>query len=205
MLSNIINKFSKKWDIRKGDIETWYILGAFFTIIMGTLLHFIYPWSGNNAIVGIFGTVNDSTWEHFKLFFWPQLFFLFMEGPAIREKIKAISSSDMNLKNYYTAKAVSFYIGIALMFSLFYTYTVIFRRSMILIDILIFIISIFASQYIGYKIFTGHYYLGVKVNNISITSIILLTFVFVFFTFNPPDMPIFKNPETMSTAYMFYK
>ncbi|MFA5528374.1 MAG: DUF6512 family protein [Peptostreptococcales bacterium] len=155
--------------------------------------------------MGIFGTVNDSTWEHFKLLFWPQLFFLFLEGPNIRKNIKAISSPDMNIRKYYTAKAVSFYTGLVLIFSLFYTYTAIFRRSVFVIDILIFIVSILASQYIGYKIFTGSYRLDVKVQSISVTSIILLIFVFVFFTFNPPNMPIFKNPDMGTMAYMSHQ
>ncbi|MFA5528734.1 MAG: DUF6512 family protein, partial [Peptostreptococcales bacterium] len=103
MLSNIVKKFSNEWNMRKDAIETWFVLGAFFTIIMGILLQFVYRWSGNNPIVGIFGTVNNSTWEHYKLFFWPQFFFLFIEGPFIRKKINAVSSSELNLRKYYTA------------------------------------------------------------------------------------------------------
>ena len=42
-------------------------------LILGTLLHFIYEWSGNNAIIASFSAVNESVWEHLKLVFYPML------------------------------------------------------------------------------------------------------------------------------------
>lgn len=51
----------------------YQILSAIFTIILGTLLHFTYEWSGNNAFVGAFSSINESTWEHLKLAFYPML------------------------------------------------------------------------------------------------------------------------------------
>ena len=45
---------------------------AFFIIgILGTLSHFIYEWTGENLIAGYFFNVNESTWEHLKLLFFP--------------------------------------------------------------------------------------------------------------------------------------
>ena len=38
-------------------------------LILGTLLHFIYEWSGNNAIIASFSAVNESVWEHLKISF----------------------------------------------------------------------------------------------------------------------------------------
>lgn len=51
----------------------YQILSAIFAIILGTLLHFTYEWSGNNAFVGAFSSINESTWEHLKLAFYPML------------------------------------------------------------------------------------------------------------------------------------
>jgi hypothetical protein len=30
---------------------------------LGTVLHFVYGWSGNNTFVGLFAPVNESTWS----------------------------------------------------------------------------------------------------------------------------------------------
>lgn len=37
-----------------------------FIAIVGTLLHFVYDWSGQNPAVGIIAPVSESTWEHLK-------------------------------------------------------------------------------------------------------------------------------------------
>ena len=43
---------------------------AFLVIsILGTIGHFLFEWTGENAIVGLFFPVNESTWEHLKLLF----------------------------------------------------------------------------------------------------------------------------------------
>ena len=41
--------------------------------VLGTLFHFVYGWSGENPVAGLFFPVNESTWEHLKLIFFPIL------------------------------------------------------------------------------------------------------------------------------------
>ena len=53
------------------DIKKWVIISILICLILGTLLHFTYDWSGENKIVAIFSAVNESTWEHLKLTFYP--------------------------------------------------------------------------------------------------------------------------------------
>ena len=55
----------------------WYeLVGMVFIIILGTLLHFTFEWSGFQEIVGVFSAVNESVWEHLKIAFWPALLYL---------------------------------------------------------------------------------------------------------------------------------
>ena len=54
-------------------IKTWQIITIFICLILGILLHFTYEWAGENIIVGIFSAVNESTWVHLKLAFYPML------------------------------------------------------------------------------------------------------------------------------------
>ena len=51
----------------------------FFISILGVLLHFTYEWSNDNPAVGLFSAVNESTWEHLKLIFFPMLLLTTME------------------------------------------------------------------------------------------------------------------------------
>ena len=57
-------------------LNIFLIIGAVFTIITGTLLHFVYEWSGESLFVGIFSPINESVWEHLKLLFFPMSVFL---------------------------------------------------------------------------------------------------------------------------------
>ena len=50
-----------------------------FISVLGVLLHFTYEWSGDNAVVGLFSAVNESTWEHLKLLFFPFLLLTILE------------------------------------------------------------------------------------------------------------------------------
>lgn len=170
----------------KSNIKKWCIVGTLFIILFGTLLHFVYEWSGNNPLVGIFGAVNESTWEHLKLLFWPALMYSIIEYIFV--------GKDFN--NYITGKAISFYVGILLIITLFYTYTGIIGSNCLVIDISIFIISVIISQCIGYKIITSKSDVSTNVNMISFIAIILLVLAFVVFTFNPPQIPLFKDPIT---------
>ena len=57
------------------NLKSALIIGTIFVLITGILSHFVYDWSGQNFIVGFFSPVNESTWEHMKLSFFPMLLF----------------------------------------------------------------------------------------------------------------------------------
>ena len=66
-------------------LNIFLIIGAVFTIITGTLLHFVYEWSGESLFVGIFSPINESVWEHLKLLFFPMSVWILI-GYFILEK-----------------------------------------------------------------------------------------------------------------------
>ena len=49
------------------------IIGMIIVAVIGTISHFVYDWSAQNKFVGLFFPVNESTWEHMKLAFFPML------------------------------------------------------------------------------------------------------------------------------------
>ena len=57
----------------KEKIKRFHIISFLLVSILGTLLHFTYEWSGENTFVGFFSAVNESTWDHLKLIFFPML------------------------------------------------------------------------------------------------------------------------------------
>ena len=57
--------------MNKIKIRNYKIFNTIFVFALGTLLHFVYDWSWQNQIIGAFSAVNESTWEHLKLIFFP--------------------------------------------------------------------------------------------------------------------------------------
>ena len=60
----------------KMSIFRFELVGMFLIIILGTLLHFTFEWSGFQEIVGVFSAVNESVWEHLKIAFIPSILFM---------------------------------------------------------------------------------------------------------------------------------
>lgn len=65
-----------------------FIWGFLFMSVIGTLLHFVYEWSGNNSIVRLFAPWNESTWEHMKLLFFPMLVLVLFLFSNCRNKVR---------------------------------------------------------------------------------------------------------------------
>ena len=63
--------------------KLYFIGGILFTAILGTLSHFFYDWTGQGALIGLVSPVNESTWEHMKLVFFPLLFWTLLASPGL--------------------------------------------------------------------------------------------------------------------------
>ena len=55
----------------KRTINASQLLGFSVASFAGTILHFLYDWLGQSPYVAPFSGVNESTFEHMKLLFWP--------------------------------------------------------------------------------------------------------------------------------------
>ena len=78
------------------------IIGIIFISIIGTLLHFMYEFSGHNKIVSLFAAVNESTWEHIKIALTPTFIWTLYDGAIYgmnenySKNIKHISNNNLN-------------------------------------------------------------------------------------------------------------
>jgi hypothetical protein len=165
----------------KNNLKKWFVFGSLFIIIVGSLSHFIYEWSNDNPIVGLFVSVNESTWEHIKLAIFPALVLMVLQYPTLGKN-----------KNFFIATFMSLLAMIILIPLFFYGYQLFFADSLIL-DILDFIISVIVGQYIFYKV--------MKMNEIpkicrisSIIGIIIIIIGYLTLTYFPPKIFLFKDP-----------
>ena len=109
----------------------WELAGFLSVSALGTLLHFVYDWSGGSSVAAAFSAVNESTWEHMKLLFFPMFFFSVIQ----------VCAMGRNYPNFLAVRAVSTLTGLVLIPILFYTYTGVWGRSVDWINIAIFFLA----------------------------------------------------------------
>lgn len=165
-------------------VKKWEIAEVIFVIILGTLLHFVYKWSGYSNAVAIISTINESVWEHLKLVLYPVLIFTLIE----------YLFSGLKFNNLWPAKAAFILSSMCLIVIIFYTYTFFTGKNLLVVDILTYIISIIVGEIIS------SYILNITklpdlIQAVSKIVICALIIIFSIFTFYPPKFPIFKNPE----------
>ena len=120
----------------------WELAGALFTAAMGTLLHFVYDWSGGWGAAAAFSAVNESTWEHMKLLFFPMFLF----------SVVQVCCLGRNYPNFLAARGVSTVTGVALIPVLFYTYTGVLGRHLLWADIAVFYLSVLGAFALDFRL-----------------------------------------------------
>ena len=123
----------------KRELRRWEAAGFLFTGALGTLLHFVYDWSGRSRVAAAFSAVNESTWEHMKLLFIPFLLFAAAEFIVFSEP----------LRNFFAVKAAAILLGLAAIPALFYTLTGMFGRLPDWMNIAIFFLADALAYFAG--------------------------------------------------------
>lgn len=165
----------------KKNIVAFIIIG-----ILGTLGHFLYELTNQNFLIGLFFPVNESTWEHLKLLFFPTLLYSLFEYLFSKEKPE----------NYLASVTFSLICGMFSIVVVFYTIRGIMGRNIDFINILIYFISIIVMLFKKRKILKSGKYTSKTVFWISEIILIIITVLFMIWSYNPPSIGIFTPPAT---------
>lgn len=171
-------------DTRK--LRNWEIAGFFFTAVAGTLLHFVYEWSGEAAAVGFFGAVNESVWEHLKLLMVPMILFTVAEFIFWGRRAPC----------FLPIKFLSVLIGMLVITAVFYTYTGALGEESVVVDIILFFVADYVMYRYSFKRLAEDESCAPLVVILAALGFILLITAIVVFTLNPPHIPLFQDPVT---------
>lgn len=163
-------------------IKWEFVIGIIFVVFAGCIFHFAYDWTGKNGIVGLFVPVNESVWEHMKLLFFPMLFYFPVFVMISKKDRSCVVSS------YCTGILT----GTSLIPILFYVYTNILKRDILVLDISIFVLCTVAA-------FGTVYFLNrscrLKDYSALLCGLVIVSLLcFLVFTCYPPDHIIFSDP-----------
>ena len=117
------------------------LIGILFVSVTGTLSHFLYQFSGNCFLTGLFSPVGESTWEHMKLFITPWVLWSLVECIALRGHGALLPARGLGLLT-----------GLAAIPALFYTYQGILGRGIMWVDVLIFQLAVLLAFWVSWSV-----------------------------------------------------
>lgn len=173
-------------------LKTYTVIGILFSLIAGSISHFVYEWTGDNLLAGLFFPVNESVWEHMKLIFFPMLLYSFVMEKQLCSEFPCIISS----------LAGGILSGTLAVPIIFYTYTGILGYDVPVMDILTFAISIVIGFLVIYKSALSCKLKKYQVPLLILTGVFLACFIL--FSVTPPAIGLFraKTPQTTLLRYL---
>ena len=176
--------------MKERDIKLWQFAGFGIVCLGGTLLHFLYDLSSGSPLVAPFSGVNESTWEHMKLLFYPLFLFAIVEWFFLREEYP----------NFWCVKLRGTLLGLVLIPVIFYTYNGAFGKSPDWVNISIFFICAGIVFLWETRAFTrGN--IPCKSPKLAFFALCAVAVLFVIFTYSPPQIPLFLDPLTNTYGY----
>ena len=171
----------------KNTLSVWQLAGLTFSVILGTLLHFLYPCT-RSILLSPISAVNESTWEHMKILFFPMLFFALLQYPFFKTAYP----------NFWKIKTVGTLLGTLLIPILFYTYNGAFGTSPDWLNVAFFFLSAGLAYYTETKLLqhANATQTAKASNTLSLLLLLAIAVLFGVFTFYPPHLPLFLDPIT---------
>lgn len=168
----------------KRDVSLWSFAGFALSTLSGTLLHFAYDLSGGSRWVAPFSGVNESTWEHMKLLFFPLFIFAVVQSRFFR-----------GYPSFWWVKLAGILSGLVWIPLLFYTYNGAVGPSPDWLNISIFFVAA-ALAFLSETHLLRRVERRLPPPRIAVVLLCLVGGLFVLFTFVTPYLPLFRDPLT---------
>lgn len=166
----------------KRSISLWQFIGFVVTSLFGVLLHFLYQWTNECVFVAPFSSVNESTWEHLKLLFFPMFIFALFQQRIF-----------LSYQNFWCVKRIGIVTGLILVPVLFYTLQGMFGPYPDWINIAIFFVVVVFVYVLETLLFKNNCLNG---SSFWLCTVVLclIALLFALFTFVTPQIPLFEDP-----------
>lgn len=146
-------------------------------------LHFAYELSGGSALGILFGAVNESVWEHVKIFSAAYVGYALLQLAWLRAPFR----------QYVVAKCIGLYLLMGGMIVVYYAYTYFAGGSILWVDLLYSFLLVIAVQLLTYLLETGDNHLA-EYFSPALMLIMLYYLMFFSFTIFPPKTELFRDP-----------
>ena len=164
----------------------WELAGFLFTSAVGSLLHFVYEWSGGSLAAAVVSAVNESTWEHMKLLFVPMFLFSVVQVCVLGK----------TYPNFLAVRAVSIVTGLTLIPVLYYTYTGAWGQMRDWANIAVFFLAALGAFLLDCSLLRRNRLSAPWQQVLGLIVLWALAFCFVWCTFRPIHIALWRDPIT---------
>lgn len=156
------------------------ILGLIFSMVLGTIGHFLYDLSNKNKLIGFLFAKDESTFEHIKLGVTPILLWTIIELLTF------------NFNSLFFAKFISILVFSFLLLVFYYGYKLILHKNIMFLDISIFYVCLTIAYYVSIKLLC-FYSTGIILNFIGFIGLFAIIFTYFKFNKKKPNCFIFNK------------
>jgi hypothetical protein len=170
--------------MKESQVRAWEVLGAVFITVAGSMLHFAFEWSGFWKPMALIAAVNESTWEHLKIAFWPALLWGLLEW-IVWGRSKP---------NFLSAKAAGLLATPLLIVAVFYGYKAILGHHSLPLDILIFVLAVVVGQWLSHRVESRAPFSS-AVRGAAPLVLLVLVVAFSLLSYRAPRNFLFEDPN----------
>ena len=171
---------------RKLKLGLWEAGCVIWVCVAGSLLHFAFELSDYWTPLALMAAVNESAWEHTKMYFWPGLVYALVQYTYTRDIAN----------NYWLGKAAALAITPVTIFITYYSYmgyiSAVDSKASLPTMLMIMVFGISFGQYLSYRILSAKP-LEQSLRRYALPTYVALLAMFSTFTFLPPKIFLFEN------------
>ena len=170
----------------KLKLALWETGCVVWICVAGALLHFAFELSEFWTPLALIAAVNESAWEHSKMYFWPGLLYALIQYTYTRGMAN----------NYWLGKALALAVTPIVIFATYYSYMALIditgdKASLpVMLSIMVFGVSF--GQFVSYRILTSAP-LRPELRRYALPGYAALIGMYSSFTFFPPKVFLFEN------------
>ncbi len=170
----------------KIKLVLWEVGSFIWVVLAGSALHFSFELSEFWTPLAFISAVNESVWEHLKMYFWPGLVFALVQYTYTRDIAN----------NYWYAKLASLIatpVGIILSFYGYLAISIpLYGQGFFIMDLMTMVFGLVLASVVSYKIMVKAPMQLPRKKNILV-GYLAITAMFSTFTFFPPKIFLFEN------------
>ncbi len=173
-------------EVDRRAARTWSLIGFLVIFFVGSFLHFSFELSGYQVWVAAFSAVNESAWEHLKMFYFPAALLALVQHGFLRHRVN----------NYWYAVGAGLLIVPTTILASFYLYLGIILpirgRGTLTLDIATAVVGVLLAQWVTYRLWVGPERAPWKKWTMLGANVLLLA-AMAGFTAYPPDVFLFED------------